>query len=131
MWSSIGFSSEHFPVRRSVAPHFCPLTICQVMWCTTLLDEEGIYNPAAFNDRLLLGLKGTMSEAELHLLRSRLRGGILNKAQRGELMLRLPVGLVHLADGRCVRDPDAGIQASMPRCSKPSPRPAASPEHYG
>ena len=80
---------------------------------TLILDEEAIYNPAAFNDRLLLGLKGTMSEAELHLLRSRLRGGILNKAQRGELMLRLPVGLVHLADGRCVRDPDAGIQASI------------------
>jgi DNA invertase Pin-like site-specific DNA recombinase len=80
---------------------------------TLILDEEGVYNPAAFNDRLLLGLKGTMSEAELHLLRSRLRGGILNKAQRGELMLRLPVGLVHLADGRCVRDPDAGIQASI------------------
>jgi DNA invertase Pin-like site-specific DNA recombinase len=59
---------------------------------TLILDEEAIYNPAAFNDRLLLGLKGTMSEAELHLLRSRLRGGILNKAQRGELMLRLPVG---------------------------------------
>jgi len=54
-----------------------------------------------------------MSEAELHLLRNRLRGGILNKAQRGELTLRLPVGFVHLADGRCVRDPDAGIQASI------------------
>src|ERR1700733_2491464 len=80
---------------------------------TLILDEEAIYNPAAFNDRLLIGLKGTMSEAELHLLRSRLRGGILNKAQRGELMLRLPVGLVHLADGRCVRDTDAGIQASI------------------
>jgi len=54
-----------------------------------------------------------MSEAELHLLRSRLRGGIVNKAQRGELMLRLPVGLVRLPDGRCARDPDAGIQASI------------------
>jgi DNA invertase Pin-like site-specific DNA recombinase len=80
---------------------------------TLILDEEAIYDPAAFNDRLLLGLKGTMSEAELHLLRSRLRGGILNKARRGALMLRLPVGLVHLSDGRCVRDPDAGIQASV------------------
>jgi DNA invertase Pin-like site-specific DNA recombinase len=80
---------------------------------TLILDEEAIYDPAAFNDRLLLGLKGTMSEAELHLLRSRLRGGILNKARRGELMLRLPVGLAHLGDGRCVRDPDAGIQASI------------------
>jgi Recombinase/Recombinase zinc beta ribbon domain len=54
-----------------------------------------------------------MSEAELHLLRSRLRGGILNKARRGELMQRLPIGLVHLPDGRCARDPDAGIQASI------------------
>ena len=80
---------------------------------TLILDEEGIYDPSAFNDRLLLGLKGTMSEAELHLLRSRLRGGILNKARRGELALRLPVGLVHLADGRCARDCDAGIQASI------------------
>ena len=80
---------------------------------TLILDEEAIYDPAGFNDRLLLGLKGTMSEAELHLLRSRLRGGILNKAQRGELALRLPIGLVHLADGRCVLDPDAGIQASI------------------
>lgn len=80
---------------------------------TLILDEEGVYDPAAFNDRLLLGLKGTMSEAELHLLRSRLRGGILNKARRGELPLRLPVGLVRLPDGRCVRDPDASIQASI------------------
>ncbi|HEX3396295.1 MAG TPA: recombinase family protein [Steroidobacteraceae bacterium] len=80
---------------------------------TLILDEEGIYDPSAFNDRLLLGLKGTMSEAELHLLGSRLRGGILNKARRGELALRLPVGLVHLADGRCARDCDAGIQASI------------------
>jgi DNA invertase Pin-like site-specific DNA recombinase len=80
---------------------------------TLILDEEGIYDAAAFNDRLLLGLKGTMSEAELHLLRSRLRGGILNKARRGELMQRLPIGLIHLPDGRCARDPDAGIQASI------------------
>lgn len=80
---------------------------------TLILDEEGVYDPASFNDRLLLGLKGTMSEAELHLLRSRLRGGILNKARRGELAQRLPVGLVHLPDGRCAREPDAGIQASI------------------
>src|ERR1700751_5002208 len=80
---------------------------------TLILDEEGIYDAAAFNDRLLLGLKGTMSEAELHLLRSRLRGGIVNKAGRGDLMLRLPVGLVHLPDRRWECDPDAGIKASI------------------
>jgi DNA invertase Pin-like site-specific DNA recombinase len=61
---------------------------------TLILDEDGLYDPSQFNDRLLLGLKGTMSEAELHLLRARMRGGLLSKAQRGELRLRLPVGFV-------------------------------------
>jgi len=58
---------------------------------TLILDEDGLYDPAHFNDRLLLGLKGAMSEAELHVLRARLRGGILNKASRGELRTALPV----------------------------------------
>ena len=69
---------------------------------TLILDEDGVYDPAHFNDRLLLGLKGTMSEAELHVLKSRLQGGILNKARRGELEIALPVGLVYGADGRVV-----------------------------
>ena len=60
------------------------LEIC-ALTDTLILDEDGIYDPAHFNDRLLLGLKGTMSEAELHVLRARLDGGILNKAKRGEL----------------------------------------------
>src|SRR5215831_16382821 len=60
---------------------------------TILADEDGIYDPSTFNDRLLLGLKGTMSEAEHHL-RARLNGGIRNKAARGELRRGLPVGLV-------------------------------------
>lgn len=64
-----------------------------------ILDEDGIYDPAHFNDRLLLGLKGTMSEAELHVLEARLQGGIRNKARRGELELPLPIGLVYGADG--------------------------------
>jgi DNA invertase Pin-like site-specific DNA recombinase len=80
---------------------------------TLILDEDGIYDPAHFNDRLLLGLKGTMSEAELHVLRSRLRGGIINKARRGELHFRLPVGFVHDAQGRVVFDPDKQIQESV------------------
>ncbi len=79
---------------------------------TLILDEDGIYDPACFNDRLLLGLKGTMSEAELHVLRARLRGGLLNKARRGELRCRLPVGLVY--DGaRVVLDPDIQVQDSV------------------
>src|SRR5712691_3179322 len=61
---------------------------------TLIGDADGIYHPAMFNDRLLLGLKGTMSEAELHVLRARLLGGIRNKAARGELRRGLPVGLV-------------------------------------
>jgi DNA invertase Pin-like site-specific DNA recombinase len=59
---------------------------------TLILDEDGIYDPANFNDRLLLGLKGTMSEAELHILKARMRGGQLNKARRGELEMGPPVG---------------------------------------
>jgi DNA invertase Pin-like site-specific DNA recombinase len=80
---------------------------------TLILDEDGVYNPCDFNDRLLLGLKGTMSEAELHLLRARLRGGILNKARRGELQFALPVGLVYDATGRVVLDPDRQVQESL------------------
>jgi DNA invertase Pin-like site-specific DNA recombinase len=60
---------------------------------TLIADADGVYSPADFNDRLLLGLKGMMSEAELHLIRARLDGGLRNKAERGELRLALPVGL--------------------------------------
>ena len=78
---------------------------------TLILDEDGLYDPAHFNDRLLLGLKGTMSEAELHMLRARLRGGILSRARRGELKQMLPIGFVHDAADRVVLDPDAQVQA--------------------
>src|SRR2546428_9986406 len=74
-----------------------------------ILDEDGIYDPANFNDRLLLGLKGTMSEAELHFLKARMRGGMLNKARRGELEMRPPVGLVYRDDGVLILDPDAEV----------------------
>src|SRR6202034_1032087 len=80
---------------------------------TLILDEDGIYDPAHFNDRLLLGLKGTMSEAELHVIKSRLQGGILNKANRGELQCPLPVGLVYDAASHPVLDPDKQVQESF------------------
>ena len=80
---------------------------------TLILDEDGIYDPASFNDRLLLGLKGTMSEAELHILKARMRGGQLNKARRGELEMGPPVGLVYRADGVIDLDPDAEVQAAV------------------
>jgi DNA invertase Pin-like site-specific DNA recombinase len=80
---------------------------------TLILDEDGVYDPAHFNDRLLLGLKGTMSEAELHVLRARLQGGILNKARRGELFLRPPIGFAYDQLGRLVLDPDQQIQSTL------------------
>src|ERR1700685_2072276 len=80
---------------------------------TLILDEDGIYDPAAFNDRLLLGLKGTMSEAELHILKARMRGGQLNKAKRGELEMRPPVGWVYQAEGTLSLDPDVQVQRSI------------------
>ena len=69
-----------------------------------------MYDPANFNDRLLLGLKGTMSEAELHVIKARLRGGILNKVRRGEFRCPLPTGLIYDELGDVVLDPDAQIR---------------------
>lgn len=80
---------------------------------TLILDEDGVYDASHFNDRLLLGLKGTMSEAEIHMLRTRLRGGLLNKARRGELRIPLPVGLVYDANNHVVLDPDTQVQESV------------------
>ena len=80
---------------------------------TLILDEDGIYDPSHFNDRLLLGLKGTMSEAELHVLKARLQGGIRNKARRGELEMAPPIGLVYDERGAIVLDPDREIQAAV------------------
>ncbi len=78
-----------------------------------ILDEDGLYDPSHFNDRLLLGLKGTMSEAELHVLRARLQGGLKNKARRGELRIPLPVGLTYDQIGRVVLEPDRQVQDSL------------------
>lgn len=81
---------------------------------TLIGDADGIYHPGLFNDRLVLGLKGTMSEAELHVLRARLLGGIRNKAARGELHRGLPVGLVRgEADGEVLLHPDASVTAAI------------------
>jgi DNA invertase Pin-like site-specific DNA recombinase len=88
------------------------LEIC-ALTDTLILDEDGVYDPGHFNDRLLLGLKGTMSEAELHVLRARLLGGVLSKARRGELRCPIPVGLVYAPDGQVVRDPDQQVQGAL------------------
>ena len=88
------------------------LEICALTG-TLILDEDGLYDPSHFNDRLLLGLKGTMSEAELHVLRARLLGGQLAKASRGELEIGLPVGLMYGPDGKVVLDPDQQVQTVL------------------
>ena len=88
------------------------LEIC-ALTDTLILDEDGIYDPSHFNDRLLLGLKGTMSEAELHVLKARLWGGVLSKARRGELMSPLPIGFVYGPDGKVALDPDQQVQQAL------------------
>ncbi|MGO9155800.1 recombinase family protein [Mycobacterium sp.] len=88
------------------------LEIC-AMSATLICDEDGLYDPTDFNDRLLLGLKGTMSEAELHFIRARLIGGQLSKARRGVLQMPLPVGLVYDPAGKVVLDPDTGVQQAI------------------
>ena len=88
------------------------LEICAIT-DTLILDEEGVYNPTDFNDRLLLNMKGTFSEVELHVLRSRLRGGVLSKARRGELKTRLPTGFVYDHNDKIIIDPDKQVQQSI------------------
>ena len=80
---------------------------------TLLIDEDGAYHPGDFNDRLLLGLKGTMSQAELHFLRGRLQGGKLNKARKGQLRFPLPVGFVYAEPQSIVLDPDQEVQGAV------------------
>ena len=80
---------------------------------TLIMDEDGIYNVNEFNDRLLLGLKGTLSEAELHYLKARMRGGLLNKAKRGELKRALPIGYIYNESDLISKDPDAQVQESI------------------
>jgi DNA invertase Pin-like site-specific DNA recombinase len=80
---------------------------------TLILDEDGVYDPTNFNDRLLLGLKGTMSEAELHVLKARLRGGVLNKVRRGEYQCPLPTGFLYDETGAVILDADAQVRETI------------------
>lgn len=100
-------------LARNNADWYRLLDLCGVT-DTLIGDADGIYHPSLFNDRLVLGLKGTMSEAELHILRARLLGGIRNKAARGELHRGLPVGLVRgEADGEVLLHPDESVVAAI------------------
>jgi DNA invertase Pin-like site-specific DNA recombinase len=101
-------------LARSSADWHQLLDLCALTG-TLIADADGLYSPADFNDRLLLGLKGTMSEAELHLIRARLDGGLRNKAQRGELRLALPVGLDRDEDDRVVLCADEQVRRAIER----------------
>jgi DNA invertase Pin-like site-specific DNA recombinase len=99
-------------LARSSSDWYRLIEICALS-DTLLIDEDGVYDPGQYNDRLLLGFRGTMSEAELHWLHCRLVGGKLEKAQQGTLRFRLPVGLVYDAAGRIELDPDEEIQHAV------------------
>lgn len=101
-------------LARSSADWHQLLDLCALTG-TLIADSDGIYSPAEFNDRLLLGLKGTMSEAELHLIRARLDGGLRNKARRGELEQNLPVGVDRDEDGRIVLSVDEQVRHAIER----------------
>src|SRR3954468_3204052 len=105
----IVLSSEVTRLARNCSDWYPLLDLCGYRACL-IADRDGVYDPGSLNGRLLLGLKGTMSELELHLLRGRLTAGLLSKAARGELALRLPAGLVRDADGRVTKDPDREVR---------------------
>lgn len=96
-------------LARSCKDWHVLLELCAI-YRTLLADADGLYDPAAYNDRLLLGLKGTMSEAELHILKSRLQQGMWNKAERGEVLNHAPIGYVRTLAGDYVLDPDEQAQ---------------------
>ena len=97
-------------LARSCKDWHALLELCAI-YRTLLADADGLYDPSDYNDRLLLGLKGTMSEAELHILKSRLHRGMWNKAERGELLNHAPIGYVRTAAGDFVMDPDEQVQS--------------------
>ena len=108
----IVLSSEVTRLSRNCTDWYPLLDLCGYRQCL-IGDRDGVYDPASANGRLLLGLKGTISEMELHTIRARLTAGLLNKAERGELGLMLPVGLVRDAAGIVVKNPDREVQARL------------------
>ncbi len=105
------FSLEASRLARSNQDWHRLLELCAITG-TLVIDEDGVYSPADFNDGLVLGMKGTFAQAELHIIRARLHGGKLNKAARGDLRFALPVGLVFDED-KIVLDPDREVQGAV------------------
>jgi DNA invertase Pin-like site-specific DNA recombinase len=105
-------SSEVTRLTRNCSDWYPLLDLCGYKDCL-IADRDGVYDPGTANGRLLLGLKGTISEVELHTIRARLTAGLLNKAARGDLALILPAGLVREAGGVVVKNPDREVQARL------------------
>ena len=105
------FALEASRLARSNQDWHRLLELCAIT-DTLVIDSDGVYNPGEFNDSLVLGLKGTFAQAELHIIRARLHGGKLNKANRGELRFPLPVGFVY-DDDEIVVDPDKEVQGAV------------------
>src|SRR5690349_10756426 len=105
-------SLEASRLARSCSDWYRLIEIC-ALTNTLVIDEDGVYDPTQYADRLLLGFLGTMSEAELHLLRSRLLGCKLKKASLGQLRFRMPTGLVYDPEDRVVFDPDEQVQQAI------------------
>ena len=99
-------------LARNCSDWYPLLDICGLRGCL-IADRDGVYDPGSANGRLLLGLKGTISELELHTIRSRLTAGLLAKAERGELALSLPIGLMRDPSGVVVKDPDMAVQERL------------------
>ena len=106
------FALEVSRLARSNLDWHRLLELC-ALTATLVIDEDGCYDPADFNDGLLLGLKGTMAQAELHFLHARLQGGKLNKAKKGELRFPLPVGYCNDEQGRIVLDADEEVRGAV------------------
>lgn len=96
-------------LARSCSDWYRLLELCAVFG-TLIGDFDGVYDPAQYNDRLLLGLKGTMSEAELHIIKQRSARGRLNKASRGEFIVGVPIGYLYRPGGKVSLDPDEGVR---------------------
>jgi DNA invertase Pin-like site-specific DNA recombinase len=105
----IVLSSEVTRLSRNCSDWYPLLDICGYKGCL-IADHDGVYDPATVNGRLVLGLKGTLSEMELHTIRGRLTAGLVNKAERGELALQLPTGLVRDEHGLVRKDPNLEVQ---------------------
>ena len=105
-------SYESARLARNCTDWYPLLDLCSYKSCL-IADRDGVYDPSSPNGRLLLGMKGLLSEVELHTLRGRLVAGVQNKARRGDLALALPVGLLRQEDGRVVKDPDLQVQQAI------------------